>query len=223
LVYTQTRTKKPRKPCKWEKSSKLNANLNEWQCMVCGQYGYGTNIKAPFSCVKDLDSGPFKHFEPSLRERSVERSDRIKNEKSEHPRDQVLKSPSRIVKEANPEQGTLRFLSKHFVMFIVVFLAVFFALVLSRFIFSNELNFEQFLVSIDDSKNVVIFALIEFLFELGEGFCRVAYENEVTFVTDNLTCSRDTYFKLGLGTTVGIIIAVYVMVKFRTYVIFNNF
>ena len=222
-MNTRTRTKNLRKPCKWEKSSKPNANLNEWQCVVCGQYGYGTINKAPFSCVKDLDSGPLKHFEPSLRERLVERSDVLKNEKSEPPRDRDLKSPSRIVKEENPEKGTLRFLSKHFVVFIVVFLAVFFALVLSRFIFSDELNFEQFLVSIDESKNVVIFALIEFFFELGEGFCRVAYENEVTIVTDNLTCSRDTYFKLGLSTTVGIIIAVYVMIKFRTYIIFHNF
>lgn len=86
-----------------------------------------------------------------------------------------------------------------------------------------DFNFEQLLVSFGGSKNVVIVALMDFFYELGEGFCRVAYEHVLTILTDNISCDPDSYLKLGLGTAVGIVIAVYVMIKLRTYIIFHNF
>lgn len=138
MVDISNRAKKRRKPCKWEKTSNTGANRNEWRCIVCGQYGYGVINKAPTNCVRGLDSGPFKHFDPSLRDSLVDRSDIHRGQNSQDsqtPSD----SPSHIGKPEDAEKDTFDFLNKHFVVFyFVVFFAVLFALIVSRFIFRGE-------------------------------------------------------------------------------------
>lgn len=96
-------------------------------------------------------------------------------------------------------------------------------LLVCGFLLNFGSNFGTFWFSVAGSKNVGIVALIELLSELGQGFCRVAYDNDLTLLTDNIRCDAESYLRLGIGTAIGIIIFVYAMVKLRIYVIFNNF